>query len=87
MKSYPSPAERRRYSAKVFKDVRRIDYEDSLRITDTRDLIDWIESGTIGMFTEKEYAGMFEYFESIRIRDGFIEIPKENGIFIAVKSG
>jgi ubiquinone/menaquinone biosynthesis C-methylase UbiE len=69
-----------------FDEVQRFDYEDSLSITETQDLIDWIKS-TISMesFTENDLSGLYGYFEGIRQRDGAINIPKETGLFIVSK--
>ena len=68
-----------------FSEVKRIDYEDSLSITETQDLMDWIkstmtlESCALGQSLDD----LFEYFESIRNRDGAINIPKESGLFVS----
>lgn len=72
--------------SRYFSDVRRIDYKDSLSITETQDLIDWINS-TISMTkcSEKDIDGLFDYFEDIRKRDGAINISKEDGLFISMK--
>lgn len=69
-----------------FVDVKRCDYIDSLSITNTQDLVDWIQS-TISMTASMEYPidRLYDYFETIRIRDGAINIPKESGLFISVK--
>jgi ubiquinone/menaquinone biosynthesis C-methylase UbiE len=69
-----------------FGNVRRIDYEDSLSITETRDLIEWIESTiSIAGFSENSLAGLYDYFEGIRKKEGAINIPKETGLFVSVK--
>jgi ubiquinone/menaquinone biosynthesis C-methylase UbiE len=71
-----------------FSDVKRIDYEDSLSITETQDLMDWIKSTismSISSYSEKDLDGLFDYFEDIRKKDGAINIPKEAGLFISVK--
>ncbi len=70
--------------SEYFEDVQRHDYTDSLSVTDTHDLMDWLKS-TISMsaYSEKDLEGLFEYFESIRLREGSIIIPKEAGLFIA----
>ena len=73
--------------SEYFHDVKRFDYEDSLSITETQDLIDWIESTiTLNSYClEEALDPLFDYFENIRKRDGAINIPKENGLFISKK--
>ena len=70
----------------AFSSVERVDYEDSLAVTETQDLMDWIKS-TISLsgFCEEKFSGLYEYFETIRRRDGAIIIPKEVGLFICKK--
>lgn len=71
---------------RYFSNVKRVDYEDSLSITETQDLIDWIHSTiSITRSSEKDIKGLFDYFEDIRQRDGAINIPKEDGLFISIK--
>ena len=71
---------------RYFKQVKRYDYKDSLAITETQDLIDWIKSTiTISNYAESDLNGLFEYFETIRKKDGAIKIPKESGLFISRK--
>lgn len=69
-----------------FSSVERFDYKDSLAITETQDLIDWIKSTTyISNCSEENINELYEYFEALRIKDGTINIPKEAGLFISVK--
>jgi len=69
-----------------FPYVKRIDYEDSLSITETQDLIDWLKSTiTIASYEEKDVDGLFDYFENIRKTHGAINIPKETCLFISTK--
>ena len=69
-----------------FEDVELIEYEDSLAITETQDLVDWIKSIiTIASFTENELEGLYDYFEKIRKVEGTINIPKQAGLFISHK--
>lgn len=69
-----------------FKEIKRIDYPDSLAITNTEDLINWMKSTTsISDIREEDYQGLFDYFEEIRLAEGVIDIPKEAGLFIARK--
>ncbi|MDD4773231.1 MAG: class I SAM-dependent methyltransferase [Eubacteriales bacterium] len=66
--------------------VERIDYEDSLAITETQDLIDWLMSTlSIASYSEENVRELYDYFEEIRVRDGTINIPKECGLFISKK--
>lgn len=70
-----------------FENVQRIDYEDSLHITNTQDLINWLKS-TITLsarITEAKIDELYGYFEDIRINQGAIDIPKEAGLFISAK--
>ena len=68
---------------KHFRHVVRLDYEDSLSITKTQDLIDWMKSTTsISAYSEKDMDSLFDYFEAMRKADGSIHIPKECGLFI-----
>jgi len=72
--------------APYFSSVERVDYEDSLSITETQDLMDWIKSTvSISGYLEEKFEGLYEYFEAIRVRDGAINIPKEVGLFICQK--
>jgi len=69
-----------------FSDVKRLDYEDALAVTETQDLIDYIKSTiSIENCSEEEVDSLFDYFEDIRKKDGAINIPKETGIFISTK--
>lgn len=71
-----------------FGSVERRDFEDSLRVTRTQDLIDWLRSTiTLSGLSPHDFDGLFEYFEAIRQREGAIRIPKESGLFIALRSG
>ncbi|GFZ29993.1 transcriptional regulator [Clostridium zeae] len=69
-----------------FDDVQRYDYEDSLSITETQDLIDWLKSTvTIATYADSDLNGFYEYFEAIRQKEGAINIPKEAGLFVSTK--
>lgn len=71
---------------RYFSDVSKYDYIDSLSVTETQALIDWIKSTvSIASYTEKDIDKLYDYFERIRKRDGEIILPKECGLFIAVK--
>ena len=69
-----------------FAHVERRDYEDSLAVTDTRDLMDWLESTiTMSGYLSDKFTGLYDYFEAIRVEIGSIDIPKEQGLFICTK--
>lgn len=71
---------------KYFTDVSQYNYEDSLSITKTQDLLDWMKSTiSIATYSDKNIDALFDYFETIRIKDGAIIIPKECGLFISRK--
>ncbi|MEG2289295.1 MAG: class I SAM-dependent methyltransferase [Clostridium sp.] len=73
--------------SEYFEEVKLVDYEDSLKVTETQDLVDWVKSTiTMASYTENDLDGLFEFFEEIRIRDGAINIPKEMGMFISRKN-
>ena len=69
-----------------FSSVDRFEYEDSLAITETQDLIDWLKSGiSFADYSEENFDKLYNYFESIRLKEGTINIPKESGLFISKK--
>jgi len=72
--------------SEYFHNVRRVDYKDSLSITETQDLIERIKSTiTLASYSEQSFNDLYDYFENIRKKDGAINIPKENGLFISMK--
>ncbi|GEM_PF-849155 len=72
--------------AKQFKTVKRIDYEDSLKITDVKDLIQYICSMTSTQkLTPQNVGDLIQVLEKRRDRDGFIVISKEYGAFVSTK--
>lgn len=72
--------------SQFFDSVQRYDYEDSLSVTVTEDLIAWLKSTvSISSFSESDLDGFYNYFEGIRQKEGAINIPKEAGLFIASK--
>lgn len=72
--------------SQYFDDVQSYDFEDSLSITKTQDLIDWLKSTiTIASYSENDLNGFYDYFEGIRQKEGAINIPKEAGLFISTK--
>jgi ubiquinone/menaquinone biosynthesis C-methylase UbiE len=71
---------------RYFSFVEKHVYKDILAVTNTQDLMDWLESTiSISGYSEKEIIGLNEYFETIRRSEGTINIPKESGLFISVK--
>lgn len=69
-----------------FESVKLLERADSLKITETQDLIDWIESTiSITQFPKDTLTGLYDYFENIRLTDGLINIPKLAGVFISRK--
>jgi len=72
--------------SKYFENVQRFDYENTLAITDTQDLIEWLKSTkSISGYTDECLANLYNYFEDIRIKNGAINIPRETGVFISKK--
>ena len=72
--------------SQYFDDVQRSDFEDSLSITETQDLMDWIKSTiTLSSYFENDLDGLYDYFEDIRQKEGAINIPKEAGLLISKK--
>lgn len=70
-----------------FSSVRLAEYADSLRVTQTQDLVDWIESTlSIAELEPGQLTGLYEFFEERRGEKGYIEIPKQVGMFIAQKA-
>lgn len=72
--------------SKYFGDVKSYNYEDSLHITETQDLIDWMKSTiAISNYSESDFDKLYDYLENIRIKQGAIDIPKELGLFVSSK--
>jgi len=68
-----------------FSSVERHDYIDSLAITDTKDLMGWLDSSMSVSDHSKEkerLSYLYEYFEKIRIKEGSINIPNETCLFV-----
>ncbi|MHB1483080.1 MAG: class I SAM-dependent methyltransferase [Saccharofermentanales bacterium] len=69
-----------------FSNVKLLEHIDSLEISETQDLIDWIESTiSIASYSKNDTAGLYDYFEKIRIAEGTIKIPKRTGLFVSYK--
>ena len=72
--------------SKYFEQVQCYNYDDSLYVTETQDLIDWMKSTiTISNYSDSDFNKLYDYFEDIRMKQGAIDIPKEIGLFIAAK--
>lgn len=69
--------------SEIFDNVKQLDYQDSLQVTDVEDMVDYIYSLS-GMTTLSQVPK-----ESVRkvlienMADGFLNVPKEYGMFIA----
>ena len=72
--------------SEYFSDVCKFEYEDSLSITDTQDLIDWIKSTQTANNIEHLLDDLFVHFEEIRLIEGAINIPKEVGLFVSTNA-
>ena len=67
----------------VFSDVRALYYEDSLHVTDTEDLVDYLRSlATFKAIIELPVHRLYEILREHEI-DGVIDLPKEYGMFVA----
>ena len=67
-----------------FYRVQRVDYIDSLRVTNTEDLMDWLLSTIyISGLSPSGIDAMRSRFDTMMRVNGFILIPKEAGMFIA----
>lgn len=71
--------------SKYFKNVERLNYEDSLEVTDTNDIVDYIYSlQNMTNINNIEYETMKKALESKK-ENGILNIPKEYGLFICTK--
>lgn len=69
---------------KEFDSVRRLDYNDSFKITDTNDLLDYLFSlSSVSDADDLDRNDLFFFFEKQKDENGIIHIPKEYGMFIA----
>jgi ubiquinone/menaquinone biosynthesis C-methylase UbiE len=72
--------------SKDFPRVELYEHEDSLEIIETSDLVNWILSTTLtSRFDKKELDGLDIFFERCKDSRGVIRIPKQAGMFAAVK--
>lgn len=70
---------------KHFSDVKRLDYEDSLAVTDINDILDYLYSLTnITSIAELKRKDLKEILER-KMVNGILNIPKEYGMFICRK--
>jgi ubiquinone/menaquinone biosynthesis C-methylase UbiE len=70
-----------------FDQIKRLDYEDSLEVTDGCDLADYVLSMTsMSMLKGSDREDLCLFFESKKKEKGFIPIYKEYGMFVATKS-
>ena len=68
-----------------FQEIKRLDYIDSLEITNIDDLINYIESlDGLHSITQMNRSTMKEIFIS-KMKNGILTIPKEYGMFICKK--
>ncbi len=72
---------------KSFKEVEMIKYVDSLEVTETEPIVDYMLSfGSVKEnIDEANLKGFKDYLDDVLDREGVIKISKESGIFIAKK--
>jgi ubiquinone/menaquinone biosynthesis C-methylase UbiE len=72
--------------SRSFQNIEMHEYEDSLEVTKTSDLIAWILSTTLmSRIDENELKGLDVFFEKCKDKRGIIKIPKQAGMFVATK--
>jgi len=73
--------------SKSFKEVKMINYIDSLEITEAEPIVDYVLSfGSIKENIDGDnLKGFKDYLDSVLDKDGVIKITKDTGIFIAKK--
>ena len=69
----------------VFSDVQKLLYEDSLRVTDVDDMVDYIYSLTGMTDLQKLPGNEVKSVLEKNMREGILYVPKEYGMFIARK--
>lgn len=69
--------------APVFSEITRLNYEDSLAVTDVDDLVDYVCS--LGNMSGLEQFSREKIREvlALNIKDGVLNVPKEYGMFVA----
>lgn len=69
-----------------FRNVRQLNYEDKLQVTDVQDLVEYIFSMTsVSYLDAEERQRVHDYFKDLMNDNGLIEIQKEYGSFISTK--
>ena len=69
---------------KYFSNVTKIDYVDSLRIDNVSDYLEYVYSmSSLKGLNREYYPILLKYFENKK-EDGYLCIPKEHGMFIAL---
>lgn len=72
---------------RCFPEVVRVDYEDSLCITEIDDWLDYVFSaGAMTGWNAADRPASRAFFEARKAADGCLHVPKEAGMFISVKS-
>ena len=71
--------------SKSFKEVKMINYIDSLEVTEAEPIVDYMLSfGSVKEnINEDNLKGFKDYLDDVLDREGVIKISKESGIFIA----
>ena len=67
---------------RFFPLVRRLDYPDSLRVTDPEDLIAYLTSLPAMEAARSTDRGQMRALLTAAMRDGILELPKEYGLFV-----
>lgn len=70
---------------KYFSSVHRIDYKDSLAVTNIEDLLDYIYSLSSMTGVEELKRDSLKMFLTNQMKDGVLHIPKEYGMFVCRK--
>ncbi|SCZ11123.1 class I SAM-dependent methyltransferase [Alkaliphilus peptidifermentans] len=69
-----------------FNNINVYEYKDSLEITETVDLISWILStNSMSEIDKSKIVGLDTFFGRCKDKNGIIKIPKQAGMFVAVK--
>ncbi len=68
--------------SKHFQSVQSREYIDSLEVTDTNDMVNYVLSLTAIMDSGLDRNTLYDVFESMK-QNGVIHVPKQNGMFIA----
>lgn len=68
--------------SKVFSNVQKLDYEDTLAVTDTNDMVDYIYSMTSMTVLHTVPKPIIAEALSAHMENGVLHVPKEYGMFI-----